>query len=61
MLNQGDTLEILDSTNETWYQVSYTDSDGERYTGYVSRDLVTIGTTAGTLRSTPPVSPAPRP
>ncbi len=47
VLNQGDTLEILDSSNDTWYQVSYTDSDGEQLSGYVSRDLVTIGTTAG--------------
>ena len=30
VLNQGDTLEILDSSNDTWYQVSYTDSDGEQ-------------------------------
>ena len=45
VLNQGDTLEILDSTNEDWYQVSYTGDDGEHYTGYVSRDLVSAGVT----------------
>ena len=45
VLNQGDTLEILDSTNEDWYQVSYTGDDGEVYTGYVSRDLVSAGVT----------------
>lgn len=45
VLNQGDTLEILDSTNEDWYQVSYTGDDGELYTGYVSRELVSAGVT----------------
>ncbi len=45
VLNQGDTLEILDSSNEDWYQVSYTGDDGELYTGYVSRALVSAGVT----------------
>lgn len=45
VLNQGDALEILDSSNEDWYQVSYTGDDGELYTGYVSRALVSSGVT----------------
>ena len=45
VLNQGDTLEILDSSNEDWYQVSYTGDDGEHYTGYISRALVSAGVT----------------
>lgn len=44
VLNRGDTLEIMDSTDEDWYQVSYS-AGGEQYTGYLSRALVSAGVT----------------
>ncbi len=45
VLDQGDTLEILDSNDQDWFQVSYAGDDGQQYTGYVSRALVSAGVT----------------
>lgn len=42
-LNEGDALEILDSSNSDWLQVSHTDANGTVCTGYISRELAHIG------------------
>ncbi|MBQ9610633.1 MAG: cadherin-like beta sandwich domain-containing protein [Lachnospiraceae bacterium] len=40
-LNEGQELTILDTTNSAWYKVSVI-YNGERYTGYVSSQFITI-------------------
>lgn len=47
VLNRGDTLEILDSSTEGWLKVSHTDANGESHTGYLARELVSVGAAAG--------------
>ncbi|MCD7918101.1 MAG: SH3 domain-containing protein [Clostridiales bacterium] len=42
VIPKGDTVTVLDKTNESWYQVSYT-CDGTTWTGYVSAAYLTAG------------------
>ena len=42
-LQDGDALEILDSSNNDWLYVSYTDANGTVSRGYISRQLAHIG------------------
>jgi uncharacterized protein YgiM (DUF1202 family) len=43
VLNQGDELEILDSSTDGWLKVSCIGDDGDVIVGYLSRDFVSIG------------------
>ena len=42
-LQDGDALEILDSSNSGWLYVSHTDAEGISSHGYISRQLIRLG------------------
>ncbi len=51
MLNGGQELTIIDTSNSSWYKVTLV-YNGTTYTGYVSSSYITVGTASSTTSTT---------